>query len=97
MIKSISLWSFPDKLNLEQCFVLAKKLGYPAVEMTCDLKGRFTVGASEEDCENVRRLAHKVGIQLSSLASSNCRRGCSRSGRRRRAFTASGRPGTRSR
>ena len=38
MIKSISLWSFPEKLNLEQCFVLAKKLGYPAVEMTCDLK-----------------------------------------------------------
>jgi len=69
MIKSISLWSFPEKLNLEQCFVLAKKLGYPAVEMTCDLKGRFTVGASEEDCENVRRLVHKVGIQLTSLAS----------------------------
>ncbi len=69
MIKSISMWSFPPNMGVEQCFILAKKLGYQGVEITCDLKGRFTVGAGEEDCENVRRLAHKTGILLTSLAS----------------------------
>ncbi len=63
------MWSFPPQLGVEQCFTLAKKLGYQGVEITCDLKGRFHVGASEEDCENTRRLAHKIGIQLTSLAS----------------------------
>jgi len=69
MIKSISMWSFPPSLGVEECFNMAKKLGYQGVEMTCDLKGRFTVTASEEDCENTRRIAHKLGIQITSLAS----------------------------
>ena len=69
MIKSINMWSFPSKLNMEGCFNLAKKLGFQGIEITCDLKGRFNVGASEDDCENARRLAHKVGIQPISLAS----------------------------
>jgi L-ribulose-5-phosphate 3-epimerase len=69
MIKAINMWSFPTKLDLEGCFNLAKRLGYQGVEITCDLKGRFNVGASEEDCQNVRRLAHKAGIQLTALAS----------------------------
>jgi L-ribulose-5-phosphate 3-epimerase len=68
MIKSINLWSFPTNMKLEECFNVAKKLGYQGIEMTCDLKGRFHVGATEEDCENARRLAHKSGIQLTSLA-----------------------------
>ncbi len=69
MIKSISMWSFPPSLGVEDCFNMAKKLGYQGVEMTCDLKGRFSVSASEEDCENTRRVAHKLGIQITSLAS----------------------------
>lgn len=69
MIKSISMWSFPPNLGVEECFKMAKKFGYQGIEMTCDLKGRFHVGASEEDCENTRRLAHKTGIILTSLAS----------------------------
>jgi L-ribulose-5-phosphate 3-epimerase len=70
MIKSINMWSLPAKLSVGDCFTMAKKLGFDGVEITCDLKGRFHVGASEEDCENTRRLAHKAGIQLTSLASS---------------------------
>ncbi len=69
MIKAISMWSFPHQLGVEACFNLAKRLGYQGVEVTCDLKGRFHVGAGEEDCENTRRLAHKIGVQLISLAS----------------------------
>jgi hexulose-6-phosphate isomerase len=57
-------------MGVEECFVSAKKLGYQGIEMTCDLKGRFHVGASEEDCENTRRMAHKTGIQLTALCSS---------------------------
>ncbi len=63
------MWSFPASLSMGQCFTMAKKLGYQGVEITCDLKGRFHVGASEEDCENTRRLAHQTGIQLTALAS----------------------------
>ncbi len=69
MINSISMWSFPPNLGVEQCFNLAKKLGYQGIEMTCDLKGRFHVGASEEDCENTRRMTKKTSIQMTSLAS----------------------------
>lgn len=69
MIKSINMWSFPPKLGVEQCFSMAKKLGFQGVEITCDLKGRFHVGASEEDCQNVRRMAHQMSIQLTALAS----------------------------
>jgi len=68
MIKSISMWSFPSHLGVEQCFKLAKKMGYQGVEIACDLKGRFHVGAGEEDCQNTRRIAHQVGVQLTALA-----------------------------
>jgi hexulose-6-phosphate isomerase len=56
-------------MGVSECLTLARKLGFPGVEITCDLKGRFNVGASEEDCQNVRRLAHQTGVQLTALAS----------------------------
>jgi L-ribulose-5-phosphate 3-epimerase len=72
MIKAINLSSFPASMNVEQCFTLAKKLGYQGVEMSCDVKGRFTLNGTEEDCENLRRHAHKLGIQITSIVGNFC-------------------------
>lgn len=69
MIKSINMWSFPPSMGVEQCFKVAKKLGYQGVEITCDLKGRFHIGAGEEECLETRRLAHQAGVQLTSMSS----------------------------
>jgi len=67
--KSISYWSFPGNLSLEQCFALAKKAGFEAIEVALPSGKDITLESKKEDLLKVRESAKKAGLELSSLAS----------------------------
>jgi hypothetical protein len=48
MKKSINLWAFPypEKMNLKQCFELAKSAGFDAVELNFDLENDISPKAT---------------------------------------------------
>jgi len=74
MKKSISCWSFPEKLaggskmSLKDCMELAKKAGFEAIEVAVAEKGELSLDSTKEDIENIVKTAKDVGIELSSLA-----------------------------
>jgi len=69
MKKSISYWSFPSNLSLKECFVLAKKAGFEAIEVALPSGKDITLESSREDITRVRKDADEAGLELSSLAS----------------------------
>ena len=69
MKKSISYWSFPPDLSLKECFTLAKKAGFEAIEVTLPSGKEITLDSGKEDLIQIRKEADKIGIELSSLAS----------------------------
>ncbi len=69
MKKSISYWSFPSDLTLAECFALAKKAGFQAVEVALPSgKNEITLESQRGDLLKVKEEAEKAGIELSSLA-----------------------------
>ena len=71
MKKSINLWAFPypQSMSLEDCFRLAGKAGFDAVEVNYNLQGDISPAAGEEDLARIRGLADKAGVRLSGLCS----------------------------
>ncbi len=71
MKKSINLWAFPypEKMTLEKCLRLAHAAGFDAIELNYDLDNDLSPKASEKDLVALRRLADKIGIQISGLCS----------------------------
>jgi hexulose-6-phosphate isomerase len=69
--KSINLWAFPypQRMNLEECLRLAKDAGFDGIELNYDLDNDLSPKAGTRDFENIRRLADKVGIEISGLCS----------------------------
>jgi len=71
MKKSINQWAFPypDKMNLEQCLRLAKEAGFDGIELNYDLDNDLSPKSGEKEYAAIRKLADKIGIQISGLCS----------------------------
>ncbi|MGQ9592804.1 MAG: sugar phosphate isomerase/epimerase family protein, partial [Planctomycetota bacterium] len=71
MKKSINLWAFPypQRLSLEECFRLAARAGFEAVEVNYDLESDISPRAGEKGLAEVRALAERAGIEISGLCS----------------------------
>lgn len=69
--KSINLWAFPypDRMSLEECMRLAKDAGFDGIELNYDLENDLSPKASKESLLGIRRLADKIGIEISGLCS----------------------------
>ena len=71
MKKSINLWAFPypEKMTLKECFELAKRAGFDAVEVNYNLEGDISPQASGKDFAEIRKMAEKIGIGISGVCS----------------------------
>jgi L-ribulose-5-phosphate 3-epimerase len=71
MKKSINLWAFPypQRMNLQECLQLAKDAGFDAIELNYDLESDLSPKAGTKEFEDIRRMADKIGIQISGLCS----------------------------
>jgi L-ribulose-5-phosphate 3-epimerase len=71
MKKSINLWAFPypGKLTLRECFELAKRAGFDAVEVNYNLEGDLSPQATEKDFGDIRSMAERIGIEISGVCS----------------------------
>src|SRR5215210_6533434 len=69
--KSINLWAFPypDKMSLEQCLQLAKDAGFDGIELNYDLESDLSPKAGPKEFQNIRKMADRIGIQISGLCS----------------------------
>jgi len=71
MKKSINLWAFPypQRMNLRECFQLAKNAGFDAVELNYNLEDDLSPKATPKDLAAIRIMADQIGIQISGLCS----------------------------
>ncbi len=69
--KSINLWAFPypQRMNLEECLRLAKEAGFDGIELNYDLENDLSPKAGTKEFQAIRRMADKIGIQISGLCS----------------------------
>jgi len=69
--KSINLWAFPypQRMNLEECLRLAKDAGFDGIELDYDLDNDLSPKSGTKEFQNIRKLADKIGIQISGLCS----------------------------
>ena len=71
MKKSINLWAFPypQRMTLEECLHLAQRAGFDGIELNYDLDNDLSPKATTADYQRIRRLADRIGIQISGLCS----------------------------
>jgi hexulose-6-phosphate isomerase len=71
MKKSINLWAFPypQRMTLEECLRLAKDAGFDGIELNYDLDNDLSPKSGTKEYERIRKLADKIGIQISGLCS----------------------------
>ena len=71
MRKSINQWAFPypDRMNLERCLRLAKDAGFDGIELNYDLDNDLSPKHGTRHYERIRKLADKIGIQISGVCS----------------------------
>ena len=69
--KSINLWAFPypQRMTLEECLRLAKDAGFDGIELNYDLESDLSPKAGTKEFQNIRKLADKIGIEISGLCS----------------------------
>ncbi len=69
--KSINLWAFPypQRMTLEECLRLAKDAGFDGIELNYDLESDLSPKSGTKEFQNIRKLADKIGIQISGLCS----------------------------
>ena len=68
MIKSISFWSFPDGMTIEQRMTMAKDYGFEAIELTVEGEGEITPDSSPDDMQKFVDMADRIGLKLPTLA-----------------------------
>ena len=71
MKSSINLWAFPypDRMALDDCFRLAQRAGFDAVELNYNLEGDISPASTEKELARIRSLAEKAGVSVSGLCS----------------------------
>lgn len=69
MKKSINLWAFPypQKMNLKQCFELAKRAGFDGVEVNFNLEGDLSPETTVDGYKKIRDMAAEIGIVISGV------------------------------
>src|SRR5258706_16293111 len=69
MKKSINLWAFPypAKMTLRECFELARRAGFDAVEVNYNLEGDLSPAAGEKELAEIRAMADKAGVAISGI------------------------------
>ncbi|RLS34922.1 MAG: sugar phosphate isomerase/epimerase [Planctomycetota bacterium] len=69
--KSINLWAFPypQRMTLAECMQLAKDAGFDGIELNYDLENDLSPKATTADLVAIRRLADRIGIEISGLCS----------------------------
>ena len=74
MKRSINAWTFPNEYTFEDCFEVAKKVGFEAIEFNVDAPGRsahsFSLDSTEAEMLEVADLAKKYGIECPSVSTS---------------------------
>lgn len=68
MKTSISTWSFPFSMKLEQQLGLARDAGFTGFEIDLSENGPVNLGSSESDLHAVRKQVESHSLQLSGLA-----------------------------
>ncbi len=68
MVKSVSFWSFPGELNIEQRMDMAKAAGYEGIELTLEGEGEITPASSAADMAQYKDMAAEKGLQLLTFA-----------------------------
>lgn len=68
MKKSISRWSLPAALPLEDCFRQAKSAGFDGIELSFDGEGDLDFNTTQSQAEDVRARADSHGLGLAGLA-----------------------------
>jgi len=66
--KSINIWSFCGDWPLEEKLRLARDAGFPGFEIDLSDSGPVALASTPAELASVRRLADRVGIELSGLA-----------------------------
>lgn len=69
MIKSVNQWSFPAEYSAKDCLLAAKKAGYAGFEPAFNAEGEMSPETYEKDAKELKALAEKEGMILTSLAS----------------------------
>ena len=69
MIKSVNQWSFPADYSAKDCLLAAKKAGYAGFEPAFNAEGEMSPETFVKDAKELRELAAKEGMILTSLAS----------------------------
>jgi len=74
MIKGINFWAFPLKddgspMDPIEAMCMAKELGYEAFEHTVEASGPVSLETTEEQAEEIRKEAEKIGLRLDTVAS----------------------------
>ena len=71
MKKSINLWAFPypERMSLRECFALAKRAGFDAVEVNYDLEDDISPQTSADALRDIAKMARDEGIAISGLCS----------------------------
>ncbi len=71
MKKSINLWAFPypQRMNLQECMTLAKNAGFDGIELNYDLDNDLSPKAGPKEYAAIRKMADRIGIQISGLCS----------------------------
>jgi len=69
--KSINLWAFPypQQMSLKECFALARRAGFDAVELNYDLENDLSPKASEAEVRALGDAARAAGLEISGLCS----------------------------
>lgn len=68
MIKSISYWSFPASMTVEQRLRAAKDLGFQGVELTLEAQGEITPQTPADDIKRIKDLAVSLGVETATFA-----------------------------
>lgn len=71
MKKSINQWAFPypDRMNLRECFQLAKDAGFDGIELNYDLDNDLSPKSGTAEYTKIRKMADDIGIEISGLCS----------------------------
>lgn len=71
MKKSINMWAFPypERMSLRECFALARRAGFDAVELNFDLKDDVSPDTSGSKLRDIGRMARDEGLDISGLCS----------------------------
>lgn len=68
MLKSISYWSFPADMSVEQRMRAAKDAGFQAIELTLEAQGEICAETPADNIRRIKDLAVAIGIETPTFA-----------------------------